>query len=86
MVAGVGRIRWSSASPAGSPSHAGGTTGRGTRSPVRRNEESGDQAGVDTVRYIRHHDEYRRIGTEWKFTRRALHLRWAEERPATIIA
>lgn len=53
---------------------------------LRRNGGPDDRTGVDTVWYIRYHDEYRRIGTEWKFTRRELHLRWVEERPAIVIA
>ena len=42
--------------------------------------------GTVVVWFIRYGDDYRRIGDDWKFTRRTLHLEWVEERPVSKVA
>jgi hypothetical protein len=42
--------------------------------------------GTVVVWFIRYGDGYRRIGDDWKFTRRTLHLEWVEERPVSKVA
>ncbi len=42
--------------------------------------------GTVVVWYIRYGDDYRRVGDDWKFTRRTLHLEWVEERPVSKVA
>jgi hypothetical protein len=37
--------------------------------------------GTDTVWFLVYRDRYRREVGGWRFARRALHLRWVEERP-----
>ena len=37
--------------------------------------------GTDTVWFLRYEDRYRREAAGWRIARRALHLRWIEERP-----
>ena len=36
--------------------------------------------GTDTVWFLVYRDDYRRVGGRWRIARRALHLRWVEER------
>jgi SnoaL-like domain len=42
---------------------------------------SAESPGVDAVWFLRYEDRYRSEGGEWRIARRALHLRWIEERP-----
>jgi hypothetical protein len=42
---------------------------------------TGPAVGTDTIWYLRYADDYRRVDGGWRIARRALHLRWVEERP-----
>lgn len=42
--------------------------------------------GTVVVWFIRYADAYRRVGDDWKFIRRTLHLEWVEERPGPKVA
>jgi len=50
-------------------------------SPVASDTGPDGGPGVDTIWFLRYEDEYRRLAAGWRIARRALHLRWVEERP-----
>ena len=45
----------------------------------------GGGPGTDTIWYLRYEDRYLRRPGGWRMARRALHLRWIEERPVDLV-